>query len=374
MSTQVWMGSLLALGLLACGGPEKVVIQGEITGLPDSTKILLYNMESEKYLDSTWMIDGRFQLQSCLEQEPQTLWLTISSPSFTRSLTMTLGNERVKVKGDVSDFPYWMQISGSKYQDQMTQLDVQTAAYSAERDSLVLSVVNVLDDPQYEQQVETAFQRVSEIDRIVDSIQKEYLFTYTDTYPSLSYLKYHIYYFPKDTVKMLFDRMSPELQACSWAKRIRTYLESGKVAVGDSFMDFEAEDQNGNQVRLSDFVGKDGKYVLLDFTSAGCGPCIMANKEMRQMVDTYSDSLQIVSFSQDRSRETWLNAVQRDSICWPSLWSAENADRNTISIPYRVQGVPAFFVIDPQGKIIQRWGGYGQGIFDKKIGSLKNQQ
>ena len=60
MSTQVWMGSLLALGLLACGGPEKVVIQGEITGLPDSTKILLYNMESEKYLDSTWMIDGRF--------------------------------------------------------------------------------------------------------------------------------------------------------------------------------------------------------------------------------------------------------------------------------------------------------------------------
>ena len=116
------------------------------------------------------------------------------------------------------------------------------------------------------------------------------------------------------------------------------------------------------------------KYLLLDFTRAGCGPCIQANKEMREMVDTYSDSLQIVSFSIDNHKEVWLKSLQRDSICWPSLWSAENVDRGIITVPYEIRSTPRFFVIDPQGKVIKKIRGYGKGMFDKEIGWLKNKE
>ncbi len=363
-----------SLGVSACGGPKELVIQGNMTGLPDSAKIQLYNIDTEQDLDSTWAIGGCFQLRGILTEEPQSIWLSVSAPSASKTFVLWLGNERVKIEGDFADFPYRMAVSGSKYQDQKQVFDALTVQYDRERDSLVLSVIDVLDDPQHEQEVKKVSQRVSVIDQAVQKIQEEYLFAHTNTYPGLSYLKFNLYAYPKDTVQMLFDRMSEELQACSWAKPIRTYLETDRVSMDGPFFDFEAEDQNGNRVRLSDFVGKDGKYLLLDFTSAGCGPCIQANKEMRQMVDTFSDSLQIVSFSMDHSRETWQKALQRDSICWTSLWSAENADRGTVSIPYRVRAVPTFFVIDPQGTIIHRWGGYGKGIFDKEIGWLKNKQ
>ena len=61
------MGSLLVLGMFACGGPQGYVIQGEITGLPDSTKLLLYHSESGTIMDSAWAVGGRFQMKGFFE-------------------------------------------------------------------------------------------------------------------------------------------------------------------------------------------------------------------------------------------------------------------------------------------------------------------
>ena len=93
---------------------------------------------------------------------------------------------------------------------------------------------------------------------------------------------------------------------------------------------------------------------------------------MRQMVDTYSDSLQIISFSVDPSREVWQEALQRDSVCWTSLWNEDYIKRQTVFITYQVRGFPKFIVINPQGIIVDQWFGYGPGTFEEKIGRFKN--
>ena len=377
MKIQIWIGSLLALGMFACGGPKGYVIQGEITGLPDSTKLLLYHSESGTIMDSAWAVGGRFQMKGFFEEEPQSLRMDAKvNGKEIRDWyqIMVIGNENVVVTGDTLDFPTQLNVSGSKYQEQWMEFTSPRLTSLQERDSLLVLILKLGDDPQHETEVKSMMQQLSALDRRLDSLEENYLFTHTDTYPSLQYLSSKMYAYSKDTVKMLFDRMSPELQNRKDGKPIRTYLETESVSVGDPFMDFEAEDQNGNRVRLSDFVGKDGKYLLLDFTRAGCGPCIQANKEMREMVDTYSDSLQIVSFSIDNHKEVWLKSLQRDSICWPSLWSAENVDRGIITVPYEIRSTPRFFVIDPQGKVIKKIRGYGKGMFDKEIGWLKNKE
>ncbi len=375
MKTKVWMGSLLALGLLACGGPKGFVIQGEVTGLPDSTQLFLINIENGTLMDSAWVMGDCFQLEGFFEAEPQSVRMDarVNGKEIREWYqSMVIGNESITIKGDTSDFPTHLTVSGSKYQDQWTEFMSYRLASLRERDSLLVRILKLGDDPQQETEVKALMQQMSAIDRKADSLEENYLFTHPNTYPGLRCLSARMYTYSKDTVRMLFDQMSPDLQNRKYGKPIRTYIETESVSIGAPFLDFEAEDQQGNRVRLSDFVGKDGKYVLLDFTASGCGPCIQTNQAMRQMVNTYSDSLQIVSFSQDRSRETWLNSVQRDSIGWPFLWSAEEVDRGVVSVPYQVRGTPTFFVIDPQGKIVQKWSGYGKDIFDKKIGRLKN--
>ena len=46
------MGSLLALGMFACSGPKGYVIQGDVTGFPDSTEIYLTHANADRFVDT----------------------------------------------------------------------------------------------------------------------------------------------------------------------------------------------------------------------------------------------------------------------------------------------------------------------------------
>ncbi len=372
MSTQVWMGSLLALGLLACGGPKGYVIQGDVTGFPDSTDVYLINVQTNEKMDSTQLIGGRFQMQGVLAEEPMSVRLIIQTEPIVGT-SLLMGNERITLQGDKSDFPHKVNLSLSKYDIQDEHVRAVAQSWLIEQDSLVKLLTQMPAAMQRGEEGAMLLRQIRRLSRQHDSMKRAYMFAHPDTYPSLIKLSYDMYSYSRDTVQMLFDQMSPELQASSYAKRIRLFLNTEPVTVGKPFLDFEAEDQIGKPVRLSDFVGKDGKYLLLDFTAAWCGPCIMANKEMRQMTETYSDSLRIVSFSMDNNKETWQNALKRDSVCWTSLWNDQQPLDQSISIPYRVEGFPTFFLISPQGVVEQQWFGYGPGFFEQKIGRLKNQ-
>ena len=57
------------------------------------------------------------------------------------------------------------------------------------------------------------------------------------------------------------------------------------------------------------------------------------------MIDkTYSDSLEIISFSGDSKKDIWLNSLKRDSVTWISLWDGKGRYSETY-IKYGIQGV-----------------------------------
>ncbi len=363
---------LMFLGLLACGGPKGYVIQGELTGFPDSTLFYLNDYQSRLTVDSARLIGGQLRMEGSLPEEPRRVRFGTVLKSSIVFLDMMIGNEKITISGDLSDFPYDVTVSGSKYQDQYVDFEKGVLPYRLQQDSVLKICRAMSAEERATPQGIRTMEALNEFYVRMDSVKTDYLFRHPDTYPSLVYLGQKMFDISKDTVKMLFGQMSEELQSSSFAKPVRTYIESPSIAVGDPFMDFEAEDQHGNRVRLSDFVGKEGKYLLLDFTHRWCKPCMVAAKEMRQMVDTYSDSLRIISFSIDDKRDDWKTALQRDSVCWISLWSDEQLNTQAVSIPYQVRSYPTFFVIDPQGRVIQKWIGFGPGFFEKHIGWLRN--
>lgn len=107
-----------------------------------------------------------------------------------------------------------------------------------------------------------------------------------------------------------------------------------------------------------------GKYILLDFWSSGCGPCIMSIPEMKEVQEKYKDKLSIVSLSSD-VESIWKEASAKHQMTWYN-WN-DRKETSGLYLKYGVRGIPHYVLISPKGKIIASWSGYGKDQLLKKM-------
>lgn len=116
-------------------------------------------------------------------------------------------------------------------------------------------------------------------------------------------------------------------------------------------MDFTQNDINGKAVKLSDFKGK---YVLLDFWASWCGPCRAENPNVLKAYNQYKDkNFTILGVSLDEKGDAWQKAIKDDALPWMQV-SDLKGWQNEASSKYGISGIPANFLINPEGIIIAK--------------------
>ena len=131
-----------------------------------------------------------------------------------------------------------------------------------------------------------------------------------------------------------------------------------KVSIGKIAPEFKAKNPDGEIVSLSDVKGK---YTLIDFWAAWCGPCRKENPNLLEVYNNFnSKGFDIISISLDGRRgktegkKAWIDAIDKDGIgAW---YHISNLDyfKCEIAKTYGVTSIPSSFLIDEKGKIIAK--------------------
>lgn len=165
-----------------------------------------------------------------------------------------------------------------------------------------------------------------------------------------------------DAVRKLYDRLPDKWKNTMTGSEIGiTVYPPKEIAKGETAADGDLFDIDGGVHHLADFKGK---YILLDFWSIGCGPCLQAIPEMKEVAEAYKDSLVIVSLSLD-TEEIWKQESPKHGMTWYNLNDLKG--RSGIAAKYGVWGIPNYVLVSPQGTMTTQWSGYSKGNLKENV-------
>lgn len=123
--------------------------------------------------------------------------------------------------------------------------------------------------------------------------------------------------------------------------------------------DFILQDLSGQTVSLSDYKGK---VVFIDFWATWCPPCRQSIPVVENLYEEYknNDKLVILGINLNEDKSTIVKFVEEQKINYKVLMSDSKVLSN-----YKVRGIPAFFIIDKNGKIYNKYVGFAPGSENK---------
>lgn len=110
---------------------------------------------------------------------------------------------------------------------------------------------------------------------------------------------------------------------------------------------FEATD--GRDVDLAKLRGK---VVLVDFWATWCGPCIAVLPNLKKAYSKFQGKgFEIVGISLDQDKKELTDFIKNNEMTWPQHFSENNAN-NPFALKYGVQGIPAMWLINKKGQLV----------------------
>ncbi len=95
-----------------------------------------------------------------------------------------------------------------------------------------------------------------------------------------------------------------------------------------------------------------GKVTIIDFWASWCGPCRVENPNMVSLYKQFhAKGLNIIGVSLDKDKAKWKEAIAKDQLIWTQVSNLKFWDE-PIAKQYRVESIPATFILDAKGNIV----------------------
>lgn len=383
--------------LAACnnGVPKAgAVIEGKVTGFPAEDTIVASLMHFEGFSGQEIMkdtlVDGGFcfRLDSLVGSNKYSIEFTKDRPNRYFPSILCLGPDlylepgaKVRISGD-GNYLYSAKIDSPVKEQKLRQRFIKKLSADDLRriEELFVEDYAVIGDLYYgdvsseavldslraerrkiEAQRDSVKYRLTEQELRV--LETEELGQFAlEKLSSLAYSVTHGREDLREQFNRVYDRLSEEQKQSPIGKDIANKLEVIKpVHEGEQFPDYVFKDGAGADRMLSELKGR---LVLVDYWNRGCGPCIAAMPELKEISEGYKDVV-VVSISTD-TEVAWKDAESKHGITWTS-WRDPKGMNGTVRAYSEPCGVPTFVVVNPKGTIVKIQVGYCEGLLHKLL-------
>lgn len=372
----------LLLGALGAQAQERFVVEGQLKNIPDGTVFSLMKREgSVGSMAATDTLQNgvfRFELTTTgneLERYDLMVRDRTNFPPMSLNLWINPGSHLL-IRGENPYIYSWKVESDVKEQQFQQQLMEASRKEWEEFQRLSMQQFELMRSAAQGENKEQAHAKVDSLQRLADKLSDQITrhnialmkqspvnaVWMDELYRMGMSVKFRKDYPYKKEVQQLYNRLDARQKETSEVKSVYLALNPPTIVkVGEEAADADMYDLEGKVHRLAEFRGK---YILLDFWSRGCGPCIMSQPELKEVSEMYRNSLEVVSLSIE-NRKGWEEASKSHVMTWNNWNDLEES--NGLYARYGVRGIPHFVLISPEGKVVDSWSGYGKGLLKLKV-------
>jgi len=340
---------LLCMLILSGCSDDTCKVDGKMSDFSGETTVYLLRRTGEFTHDTlmqTVMKDGSFRLEI-----PRDLWgeqysLKFGDKRSSVAFFAEQGNVRIEGSGKTI---YDANVTGTpannswdRYQKFMLKIGRQRNFWGKEIGSSNESdSVKRVKYTQLFQKLEGEIERYKDSLAQADANSVVPLFLY---HQLLQLLKY-------DEIDRILAKF-PQLADNRYYKELKAQSDVlRKISPGVMAPDFEVKTVDDDTIKLSSFRGK---YLILDFWASWCAPCREETVYIKDIYNKFHDAgLEVFSVSLDDKKAAWLKAIEEDGMIWNHGCQLLKGGKNTpVAQLYGIDGIPAIWVIDPEGKIL----------------------
>jgi peroxiredoxin len=353
---------------------NKFSLDGFVEGYSGNVKLLINVITNDHEADMeneqvTYMRNGRFRLEGQFD-EPIQLSIRIRpeitedfDPRSFESVFIWAENKPMKLHGKKGNFEY-AEVTGSSLQDEHSACQNYIREKISRHYKKIDSLSHINSSEAKEQ-----LKQLSNHNEIY--LRNRYRLDYSYENPESFISVYNYSWFikwipemvPKSHASEFYNMLNSILKQSIFGKQIRNYIENvavnQKLRLGDRPYDFALPDAYGGEITLNSLKGN---IILLDFWAANCGPCRKEHANYSTLYEKFKEQgFTILSVSQDRKKDQWTKAMEKDKIVWPSVW---DESMHISKYTYLVTGIPQNYLVDSDGIII------AENVHGKRLESL----
>lgn len=342
-------GVLLGWGVASCtSANEGFAVKGEFTDATENIQLMVSeNIPVMKswFIDTIDVVNGRFFYTGKLEHPEMMVFSLMKDGDFLGSFGILMDNSDIRISGSIKDLSS-MKIEGGKANDAFNRIMKQ-----GEHVFTAFNRIQQKRNEAFKTDKQLYVALTDEYNAAYEKIKEHVL--RAENYSTNSSIPYIIYSNFNVTRPAMLEELLMALDSSQYddpyIKHLSADLErEKKVGIGAVAFDFELPDAEGNIFKLSDYRGK---YVLIEFTASWCGWCKKEIPYLQRLYkETKGKNLEMFTIYVDKDRETWLNDMDAHPLPWPVLCDLKATD-GPAPKGYNVHGIPAIYLIAPDGTI-----------------------